>query len=356
MKKILFKTEKIFVLCFLFVSSFLAAQTTYTVNNNPNTAADFTNLQTAINTVAAGSILYVQQSATSYGAIIINKRINLVGRSHSDASYKTEVGTVSFTTGASDSSLKGLEISSINESGSVAILSNIAILDNNIGNISIGNSHTINNILIQGNVLKGTVYLYSKTSNILITNNLIFCNALYFAKVDTLLLSNNVFSYGAANPNISNGSASDVLNISNCIFITNSPSNRNVTLTPGTAAIQVNNCVTYNYNTTFTYGFTTGVGITISGNVKLNTNPLFTNVGLTAPSLAAPSNSSFYNPATDNLILQAGSPVTDAGIFKDYKFKINGTPTGYPSIKVIENSATVPKNGNLSVTIEAKTN
>lgn len=356
MKNIIIKTERIVVICLLFASSFLAAQTTYTVNNNPNTAADFSNLQTAINTVPAGSILYVQQSATSYGGIVINKKINLVGRSHSDSSYKSQVDAVNFVAGGSDSSIKGLLIASIGESGSAAILSNITIVDNNISSISVGSLHTFNNTLIQGNILNSALYTYTNASNILITNNLIFCSTLYFAKVDTLLLSNNVFSYGAGNPSITNGSASDVLSISNCIFITNTATNRNVDLVRGTAAIQVNNCITYNYNTTFTYGFTTGVGITTSGNVKLNTNPLFTNVGLIAPGLASPSNSSFYNPSTDNLILQAGSPITDGGIFKDYKFKINGVPTGYPTIKVVENSATVPKNGNLSVTIEAKTN
>lgn len=355
MKNILFKTEKILVICLLFASSILVAQTTYTVNNNANTAADFTNLQTAINTVAAGSILYVQQSPTSYGDITINKKITLVGRSHSDASFKSQVGTVNFGAGGSDSSIKGLIIGSIGESGSGTTLSNITLLDNNISGISIGNSHTFTNILIQGNVLHGAIYLYNSASNTLITNNLIFCSSLSFYKVDTLLISNNVFCYYPGQ-NIYNYSASDVLNISNCIFINNYPSPTNVNLVPGSGFIQVNNCVTYNYDNTYTFGFTTGVGITISGNVKLNTNPLFTNVGLTSPGLASPYNTGVYDPATDDLTLQAGSPVTDGGIFKDYKFKLYGTPTGYPTIKVVENSTTVPKNGNLSVTIEAKTN
>lgn len=354
MKNIILKTEKILVYCLLFASSILVAQTTYTVNNNASTAADFTDLQTAINTVAAGSILYIQQSPTSYGAITLNKKLTLIGRSHSDASYKTEIGTLNIVTGASDSTIKGLIIANIAETGSAATLNNIAFLDNNIASISIGNTHTFTNTLFQGNILNGSIYFYDKATNLLITNNLMFCSTLYFQKPDTILISNNIFSY-TYGPNIYNGSASDVLNISNCIFIANYPDNRIVTLTPGTAAIQVNNCVTYNYNATYSYGFTTGTGITISANVKLNTNPLFTNVGLIAPGLASPYNTSTYNPATDNLTLQAGSPVTDAGIYKDYNFKLYGNPTGYPSIKVLENSATVPKNGNLSVTIQAKT-
>lgn len=355
MKNIIFKTEKIVVICLLFASSFLAAQTTYTVNNNPNTAADFTNLQTAINTVAAGSILYVQQSATSYGNIIVNKKITLVGRSHSDPSFKTQVGTVSFASGASDSTIKGLQIGDIVESDNGATLNNITILDNKFNSITIGSQHTFNNILLQGNILNGGVFIYSGASNILITNNLIFCSNLAFYKVDTLLISNNIFCYYPGQ-NIYNYSASDVLNISNCIFINNYNASTNVQLVPGTATIQINNCVTYNYDTTYTFGFNTGAGITISGNVKLNTNPLFTNVGLIAPGLASPYNTSVFAPATDDLTLQAGSPITDGGIFKDYNFKLYGTPTGYPTIKVVENSATVPKNGNLSVTIEAKTN
>ncbi len=354
MKNILFKTEKIVVICLLFASSFLTAQTTYTVNNNPNTAADFTNLQTAITTVPAGSILYVQQSPTTYGNVIINKKITLIGRSHSDPSFKTQVGSLNFATGASDSTIKGIEIASVGESGN-GVLSNISLLDNRISSISMGNQLTCSNTLVQGNVLLGVIYFYTQSSNLLITNNLIFCSSLSFYKPDTVLISNNIFCYYPGQ-NIYNYSTSDVLNISNCIFINNYSTPTLVNLVPGSGFIQVNNCITYNYNTIFTFGFKTGPGITISANVKLNTNPLFTNVGLIAPGLASPSNSSFYNPSTDNLILQAGSPITDGGIFKDYKFKLYGIPTGYPTIKVIENSATVPKNGNLSVTIEAKTN
>lgn len=355
MKNIFIKTEKIFVLCFLFASSFLAAQTTYTVNNNPNTAADFTNLQTAINTVAAGSILYVQQSPTTYSNVIITKKITLIGRSHSDASFKSSVGSLNFGTGSSDSVIKGLDISSIGENSSGATIENIVLADNKIGSISIGSSHTFTNTVVQGNVITSSINLSNKASNTLITNNLIFSSSLSFYDADTLLISNNIFCYGYG-VNIYNYTTSDVLNISNCIFIINYGVNTNVNLVPGTGSIQVNNCVTYNYNTTFTYDFKTGAGITISSNVKSNINPLFTTIGLVAPGLASPNNTSTFNPATDNLTLRATAPIPAASIFKDYNFNLLGTPKGYPTIKVIENSATVAKNGNLSVTIEAKTN
>lgn len=353
MKKIIFSTRMSLIACFLFVSVSLLTQTTYTVNNNAGASTNFTDLQTAINTVATGSILYIQQSATSYGNIIINKSITLIGRSHSDSGFKSEVGTVYFTPSSSNTIIKGLKIGNIGESGSSATINNISIFDNSISGIGIGNTHNFDNVFIQGNVLDGTIYLYSKTSNVLITNNLVFCNSLWFYKTNTLLLSNNIFGY----PGLyiyNNGT--DLLNISNCIFICNYGGISTIHLNPQSGTIQVNNCISYNYNTTYTYSFTTGVGITINGNVQQNTNPLFTNAGLITPGIAHPNNYTDFDPTNDNLTLQVGSPVTDAGIFEGYNFKNFGTPAGCPSIKVLSNSATVPKNGNLSVTIEAKIN
>ena len=63
-----------------------------------------------------------------------------------------------------------------------------------------------------------------------------------------------------------------------------------------------------------------------------------------------------FDPVIDDLTLQGTSTITDAGLYEGYNFINSGTPIGYPSLKVTNYSPTVPKNGNLSVTIEAQTN
>ena len=57
----------------------VVAQNKYVVNNNPGASANFSSLQVAINTVPAGSILYVMPGAFSYGDIVLNKSLTIYG-------------------------------------------------------------------------------------------------------------------------------------------------------------------------------------------------------------------------------------------------------------------------------------
>ena len=80
-----------------FMTLALNAQTT--VNNNPGASADFTSLQAAINAATAGDVIYVQHSPTTYGNIIINKGVIIIGRSSRDNGYKTTVGNLYLSNG-----------------------------------------------------------------------------------------------------------------------------------------------------------------------------------------------------------------------------------------------------------------
>tara|TARA_R110002096_G_scaffold56474_4_gene144114 strand:- start:3162 stop:4235 length:1074 start_codon:yes stop_codon:yes gene_type:complete len=357
MKNFILKTKKSFIICFLLSSVCAFAQTTHTVNNNANTSADFTDLQAAIDAAANGDIIYVQQSATSYGEITINKGLTIIGRSNGDASYKSEVGRIYLDAGASNTTVKGLKISDIQESANTSIITDVSFFDNDItSGIYLGSTDTFNNVLFQGNIIRSSITIYTNTSNVLITNNIILSSALYFYMTDTLLFSNNVFGYYAG-VGIYNY-ASSLLNISNSIFTSNYYGN-NITTTlsnQGGGTIQVDNCLTYDYYGSGSNNFSTGAGITINSNVQENIDPLFTAVDVNSSNSIANVGTNNFDPINDDLTLQAGSPVIDDGLFEGYNFKNFGTPTGYPSIKVLANSATVPKNGNLSVTIEAKTN
>ena len=344
--------KKALFICFVLATSFLFAQTTYIVNNNAGTSADFTDLQAAIDTAVDGDIIHVQQSSTSYGTINLNKSLTLIGRSHSDASYKTELSTINFAEGASNSIVKGFNITSgiFDAYLSSNIISDVVIQDCWIQQVSLGSSETYNNLLVQGNVFQSSVTIGANTSNVLIVNNIINASSLSFSMVDTLLFANNVFGYYLG-IYISN-STPDLMNISNCIFTADYPSDLTVSLSSSQGTFQITNCLTYNYDATANYNFATDTNITVS-NSQENIDPLFTNRDGTSGSIAT---SGTFNPSLDDLTLQAGSPFGDDGLYEGYIFKPLGTPTGLPSLKIDSYDPTVPKNSDLTVTITAKTN
>lgn len=55
---------------------------TYVVNNIPNSYADFTTLQDAVDGANNGDVLLIQPSPYSYGNATINKQLHIVGRSY----------------------------------------------------------------------------------------------------------------------------------------------------------------------------------------------------------------------------------------------------------------------------------
>ncbi|AOW19529.1 hypothetical protein LPB138_02030 [Urechidicola croceus] len=340
------------------------AQTT--VDNNAGAAADYADLQAAIDAAVDGDVIYIQQSSTSYGSVTLNKALTLVGRSHSDAGYKSTIDYLYLDEGASDSTIKGLDITSgIYENSSTVPIENLAFFDNDIAAVSIGSVITFNNILFQGNVIQ-FLKVYSNSSNILINNN-IFTNAyssnIYFGMTDTLLFDNNIirgyYLYGVT---IYNATTDGVLNINNCIFVTNWGSDVDITIQGG--SYQMNNCLTYNYNESGTLNIATNsFPVNTTNNMLLNIDPLFTSLDPTDNSSIVGASGTTWNPYEDDLTLQADSPAigagsggTDLGIYQGYNFKNFGEPTGIPAMKIESYSSTVPKNGDLTVTISAKAN
>jgi|DEB19_MinimDraft_3_1074340.scaffolds.fasta_scaffold00209_14 hypothetical protein len=66
----------------IFSSQFLLAQKIYIVNNQKDYVADFTELQTAVDSVPAGSIIYLQPSAIPYKGSILRKKILIYGNGY----------------------------------------------------------------------------------------------------------------------------------------------------------------------------------------------------------------------------------------------------------------------------------
>lgn len=66
----------LFVLC---AAALVQAQNIITVNNQPSFDADFTSLQTALDSAQAGDIIMLHGSSTSYGSIQVRKRVVIIG-------------------------------------------------------------------------------------------------------------------------------------------------------------------------------------------------------------------------------------------------------------------------------------
>lgn len=66
----------------IFIPYTISAQNIYTVNNQKDLAANFSNLQNAIDNVPAGSILYLQPSSTPYAGVSVRKKITIYGNGY----------------------------------------------------------------------------------------------------------------------------------------------------------------------------------------------------------------------------------------------------------------------------------
>ena len=109
------------IYCFCFLPLAAGAQNLYTVSNVPGATANFSSLQTAQNSVPAGSILYVMPSAFSYGDITITKKLTIYGTGYflgqnlepntqaNPASAK--LNSITFKPGSALSYIEGLQIS-----------------------------------------------------------------------------------------------------------------------------------------------------------------------------------------------------------------------------------------------------
>lgn len=355
------KTKNFFKQTILFFAMGLTtlmatAQAILTVDNSPGSVAAYSNLQTAHDAATAGDIIYVQPSGTSYGDLTISKAITIVGASHSEPTNISLLGAISIT--ASDIILKGLSISSINTVvGGTVPYENIEIFENKIGGISIGNGvdQTIDNIVIQGNQIN-YIEQYNNAANVLITNNIIASIAIYNAA--TIVVSNNIFRSVYNNVTNIYNYGLGTANLSNNMFIFSYPyGNTSVNFYGG--PFQLSNNLFYNYYSSYP--------VSLAGNYSetesfFNTDPQFVNVDYaTSGNFAAYDWNQNFGATPADLTLMPGSPAltggvggTEIGISSNFNYKYLGNPRGIPAMNIVSYNGTVPKNGTINVTVNAK--
>ena len=70
--------KKLLLLSIIYIGLMSALKATIiTVDNNVNSPADYTDLQTAIDAATAGDTIYVAGSNTTYGAKNVTKKLNI---------------------------------------------------------------------------------------------------------------------------------------------------------------------------------------------------------------------------------------------------------------------------------------
>lgn len=340
----------------------LQAQTTWTVDNTPGVGAQFTDVQSAINAASDGDTIYVQQSTTAYVSTAIdrnlrvNKSLTLIGRSSSDQFYFTQIGTLIFEDGSSNSVLRGFNVTGsgilIQSDNNNINLNNYRIEDNYINGISIGRqgstqpNYTVANVNVIGNIVLNKMDVGTDVSNIVLRNNYFSGNSNGGSAFDiseplNVIISNNVFRPGSGSNfymrsqgtlNITNSiflatqfRISGNYSLNNCAF-TNSTSSGNMPIFDNGAAVQnINNGI-----------------FNVDSNDFAN---CFFNFQFLPRTCELPANST---------LIGAGANGGDIGFEAGYNFKYLGNPKGYPEVKITNYTGATQSNGTITFDIEAR--
>ncbi len=347
MKKITMKKITILSLMFFITSLFMTAQTTWTVDNTVGANAQFNNLQDAIDdvNVVDGDILYVHASSISYGDIVQDKSLSLIGYGHSNPTKNTIIGIIRLEDNASNSKFRGLSVTDIICENSDLQLQNLIFEYNNIGELDLGNSTFYlgaNNVMIRGNVVGE---IFGDGTNTTISNNIILIKVYVRLNFISVEIKNNVFfppSSGSSLPVVNYNSASGSITVQNNIMYSSGSTNFN---SPG---VIFENCLTYSFNAG-------------THNVLNGTNN-FDNID---PQFVAGGENDIYDPETDDFHLLPGSPIigqgaggVDIGLYPASSFVFNnfGCPVGIPKVTITSITTAVEPGGNVDVTIQSSSN
>jgi hypothetical protein len=273
------------------------------VNNNPNSPAQYTNLQTTIDVSGVGDTVYIQGSPNPYGNITINKRMVLIGAGYG-TNMSSNIGSISLDTNinavpaqpCSGMRIVGCHIDGLSFAGSAnGLIHNTVIERNYIGSINIGG----NGWVIRNNTInQGTIYL-NAYSNFVISNNVFAPGRINGTGSSTgIIIANNVF--------LSDLSGVCLYNLNNGTIINNIFWYSTAGFVSGVAGAVFNNNLVYGTTTTLPPPSNTGI------NNQNQVNPFFLGVPVTTTAVAVPNyNFGFTSGST---AINAGSDGTNIGV------------------------------------------
>jgi len=337
------KTTMCTLLCVL-TSALGSFAAVLTVDNNANSAGQYTNLQTAINAASDGDTIYVSGSTANYGDATIRKRLTLFGTGYNPLKQQPLVSAVSTlyldtlisVSGASGTVIAGFSMNGINHNYGAK---NTRVERNHIYS-TIGLNAGSANCIIRHNMFNGNISINNATS-VLIENNIIHHNTIYYSNQPSVIISHNLFmgNIGTGLYSLFQISSATVINN---IFWGASPLGNSVN-----SNVLNNNLTFQTPNDAIPGGSNSG-----SGNL-VSTNPQFVN----APSPGI-SYSYDYNLAAASAANNAGTDGTDLGVYGG----ANTLPnlSGMPPIPQITEmnigTPVIAPGSNLGVSFKAKKN
>lgn len=187
-----------------------ASATVRTVSNSPNMPAQFSDLQTAINTAVAGDTLYVMGTGTQYPQVTIDKQLTVIGTGYAPPApaQPTYLSSIYLYSNATGSRLIGI----YSDSYAYIYCNNITIERcriygiapqvTGLSNLVFRHNYVVvaalnypSSTLFANNIVHSGGYLTTSNSpSVLITNNL-FMGYYWYAlsSVSNALITNNIF-------------------------------------------------------------------------------------------------------------------------------------------------------------------
>jgi hypothetical protein len=320
----------------------------YTVSNAIGGAAQFTTIQSAIDSAQPNDTILVQGSTINYGDFNITKALTIIGPGH----HPTAIGAFSSTTGNCSIS---------------PVASGTRLIGLDIFAISIGGVTPVDNFIVRNCIIRNNMNFQNSTTNCVFEGNFIYASIqMYDFQGMEMIFRNNVFFHTSVGPRITNINSPIIFDhntflgtssgrpfnvvyqaiISNNIFY-----NCELTNT-GSLSTSYNGCVVINNATYLCAGSLPGANNTGSGNLN-GVDPLFVNYP------AIPTDFSWLydiHLQPSSSLLEAGSDGTQIGVYGGtYPFRLSGEPIGMPSMNTLTiDNVAVPLNGTLNVNFSAE--
>lgn len=386
--------KNIFLFLALIVSQSLFAQTVWVADNNvgaPTGTNVFNTLQGAVNAAAAGDIVQVQPSPTTYGNVSINKQLTFMGIGFAldkDIPLLSRVSDIYLRNNADNSSdasgtiIKGLVANYIHlayrGTAPLFTMQNVLIQNcqiNYVYNWTTSSYGYIDGLEVRDCYIIQTVTTYASTDNAIFRNNLIMADMLFYAvTTGNNIISNNILYGGIYHASVTSpisilhnnfigqkGTETAFVTklessiISNNIFYGSTPS----IATGGTTSAEFESN-TFSNNLVYETGDDTmpptgGLGNTGSGNIA--GTPSFVNVQL----LNTWSSAYNFTLQAGSPALGAGSDFTDIGISGGTSYpwtetNFNLKTTDAPTIQIFNTSTVINPGDDLPIRVQIKSN
>ena len=344
--KTIYKT--ILTLAIIGIAS-VSQATVITVSNNPITAGQYTNLQTAINASTNGDTIYVHGSPTSYGDITVDKKLCFIGAGYAVTGTQNNVSSylgniylsnnVVFVTNAASSSFIGLDIYNLNAGGTN--YASIYVSRCRFTYMSIYN----NGWIVENCIFYEITLQYSPVSNCLIRNNFV---------VNSGYISGASSSYNQSGLIVDHNVIDGLLyNFSNAIFSNNVFFYSNIS-----AWSSVNNCTFTNNITASSISNTLPYGTNSGGGNMNNVSFAALFVGVMSTPQGYPAMLSLdWHLKTTCVGHNGGSDGADVGMYGGtYAMpNLTGASSIIPQMTLMNiNNVSIPVNGTLNVRFKAK--